>query len=514
MGKIKVSIWQIVGLFLILCVMLSPTMSRAETPRYGGDLKILTVMMPKLGAPWEGSFLWGRTGRAVYETLVNSDEQEDIHPWLAESWDIADDGKSITFHLRKGIKFHDGTPFNAEAVKFNLDSWKPGSEGSMAMVHVKSVEVVDEYSVKLNLDQWDSLLLLHFAVGDVVMCSPTAANKPTTPENMAKDHMVGTGPFKIVDYKRDAFVKFVKNPDYWQKGRPYVDTVEFRAIRDVTVRIMAFESGDGQFVEPLQPIEAKTLEQQGYIIDEGTMGFLMLVIPDGANPDSPFAKKKVREAVEYAIDKEGLYTGLFQNRWPPAYQQALANDPYFSPDVKPRKYNPEKARALLAEAGYPNGFKTTLHGDTRGNRNLQTAIQTYLKEVGIDAELDIADPGRYTKMANTGWDGLLLPGFPNPSSSVYLINRFGNKPFWPSMYSPPGWWDKWPAVVAQRDNKKRIAQVRELIKTMTDEAMIITLYETHPASATPSGKGRVHDIDWCGKKSVNYWNPTGVWIEQ
>lgn len=514
MRKIKGFSWQIIGLSLILCVMLSPAVTSAQTPQYGGDLKILTVMMPKLGAPWEGSFLWGRTGRAVYEPLVMADEQEGIHPGLAESWDVADDGKSITFHLRKGIKFHDGTPFNAEAVKFNLEAWKPGTAGSRDLAHVTSVEVVDEYTVKLNLDRWDSLLLLNLAVGDVVMVSPTAAKKPTTPDNMALDHAVGTGPFKIVDFKRNASVKFIKNPDYWQKGRPYLDSVEFRAISDATVRIMAFESGDGQFVEPLQPMEANTLEQKGYVIDEGTMGFVMLIIPDGSNPDSPFAKKKVREAVEYAIDKEGLYMGLFQKRWPPAYQQALRNDPYFNPDVKPRRYDPEKAKALLAEAGYPNGFKTVFHVDTRGNRDFQTAVQTYLAEVGIDAELDVADPGRYTQMSNNGWDGLLMPGFPNPSSSVYLLTRFGNEAYWPSMYSPPGWWDKWNAVVAQRDEKKRIAQVSELIKIMADEAMVISVYETHPTWATYSGKGQVHDIDWCGNKNTWYWNPTGVWISR
>ena len=514
MGKLKESLWQIVGISLILCLLLSPAITSAQTPQYGGDLKMLTVMMPKLGAPWEGSFLWGRAGRAVYETLVSSDVNEGIHPWLAESWDIAGDGKSITFHLRKGIKFHDGTPFNAEAVKYNLDSWTPGTEASRAMVHVTSVEVVGEYEVKLNLDQWDSLLLLHFSVGDVVMASPQATKKPTTPEDMAMVHMVGTGPFKIVDYKRNSFAKFIKNEDYWQKGKPYLDSVEFRAIGDATVRNMAFEAGDGQFVEPLQPMEAKTLEDKGYLIEESSLGFIMMILPDGANPDSPFAKKKVREAVEYAIDKEGLYMGLFQKRWPPAYQQALRNDPYFNPDVKPRMYDPEKAKALLAEAGYPNGFKTVFHVDTRGNRDFQTAVQTYLAEVGIDAELDVADPGRYTKMSNTGWDGLLMPGFPNPSNSVYLLNRFGNKPYWPSMYSPAGWWDKWEAMVAQRDENLRIKQVSQLIKTMADEAMVIPVYETHPTWATNSKKNRVYQIDWCGEKSTNYWDPVGVWISK
>ena len=244
------------------------------------------------------------------------------------------------------------------------------------------------------------------------------------------------------------------------------------------------------------------------------MGFIMVLIPDGSNAKSPFADQRVREAVEYAMDKEGLYQGLFKGRWPPAYQQALRNDPYFSSGVKERKYDPAKAKQLLAEAGYPTGFKMVFHGDTRGDNDQMVSFQTFMKEVGIDSTLDIADPGRYNTMANQGWEGLLKPGFPNPSSSVSLLSRFGTRPYFPSMYSSPGWFEKWDAMRAEKDNKVRIDMVRQLIKQMVDECKIIPMYETHPQWATISGKGQVVDLDWCGKKNTNYWNPTEAWLKK
>jgi ABC-type transport system substrate-binding protein len=343
------------------------------------------------------------------------------------------------------------------------------------------------------------------------MCSPTAAKKATTPEKRVFDHMVGTGPFKISEYKQDVYAKYVKWDGYWQNGAPYLDVVEFRAIADTTTRIMAFKAGDGQFIEPLQPVERNQLEKDGFPTTEGTMGFISFICMDGNNPKSPFADIRVRQAVEYAIDKEGLYKGLFQNRWPPAYQQALRNDPYFNPDVKPRVYSVAKAKQLLAEAGYPKGFKTTLHSETRGSKEQQEAIRSLLFEAGIDCTMDIADPARFTVMINTGWEGLMMPGFPNPSSTKWLAQRFGSSAYYVNKYAPPGYYEKWATVASQQDQNIRVDQVKNLLQTMVDEVITIPIYETHPQSAS---NGKLIGLDWCGKKNTNYWNPTGAYLKK
>jgi peptide/nickel transport system substrate-binding protein len=106
--------------------------------------------VPTLGAPWETSAGWEKIGYTSLENLITQDDKQFLKPWLAESWDIAADGTSVTFHLRKGVKFQDGTDFNAEAVKFNLTSWKPGSSGAVALASVTSFDVIDQYTLKLR----------------------------------------------------------------------------------------------------------------------------------------------------------------------------------------------------------------------------------------------------------------------------------------------------------------------------------------------------------------------------
>ena len=490
-----------------------PAPSPGVLQQYGGTLTISYAKgVPTLGTPWESGPQWQTIGLAAMENLITNDDNERLQPGLADSWRITPDGKSITFYLRKGIKFQDGASFNAEAVKFNLESWPKGSSGSVALRWVTSIDVVDEYTVRLNLKQFDTILMLQLAQSDVgMMCSPTAIKKTTTPERQPYDHMVGTGPFKLVDWKRDSYVKLEKWNDYWQKGKPYLDAIVFRNVADATVRIMAFQAGDAQFITPLEPVDSNKLKSLGYQTGTGTLGFVMCIIPDGGNKNSPFANAKVRQAVEYAIDKQSLYKGLFAGHWPPANQQALTEDAYYAPGVPPRLYDPNKAKRLLAEAGYDKGFKTTLHVDTRGSRDFQTAIQTYLKEVGIDAELDIADVGRYTTMSTQGWQGLLLPGFPNVSNIVNLVSRFGSSSYFPSMYKPDGWYDKWDAVVTQTDDNIRIDQLQKLIKTMADEAMTIPIYETHPEWAS---NGKVKELDWITMKNTYYFNAPGVWLSK
>jgi ABC-type transport system substrate-binding protein len=468
--------------------------------------------VPTLGAPWEAAAGWEKIGYTALENLITQDDKQFLKPWLAESWDVAPDGKSVTFHLRKDVKFQDGTDFNADAVKYNLTSWKPGTSGAVALTSVTSIDVVDPFTVKLNLTGFNVSLLYNIAFGNVgMMVSPTAAKKATTADRQAVDHMVGTGPFKLVEWSRDDHVKFVKWDGYWQKGKPYLDTVVFLNIADPVTKLLAFQSGVGQFAEPLQPKDIADLKSRGYTVGTGTLGFLTLVIPDGANADSPFAKEKVREAAEYAIDKNAIYMGLYKGAWPPAYEQALTDDPYYAPGLTARKYDVAKAKQLLTDSGYPNGFQTTLHVDQRGDKDGQLAIQAYLKAAGINADLDIADVGRYTTMATGGWKGLLMPGFPNPSNLLTLFSRLGTSSYFPSMYRPAGFQAAWDAASVQTDDAKRMSQIQDLIKTMTEQTITIPWYETHPIWVN---NGKVNNMSWVTRANQNYWNAADTWLSK
>jgi peptide/nickel transport system substrate-binding protein len=485
------------------------------TPRYGGTLIIVCdESIDALGYPAEAQkmgWLYYKHAIPVMETLLTADRNENLMPGLAESWDVSADGKTITLNLRKNVKFHDGTDFNAEAVKYNLEAW----DVTIApyLTNIVSIDLPDNYTVKITLNQFDAHLLMRFATGSVGMiASPTAMKKPATPENMAEEHMVGTGPFKFVDWKRQDYVKYEKNPDYWQPDKPYLDAIEFRFVADYMTRLLSFQAGEAHYTGALYPVEARNLEAEGYRIEPSELTFVWHFYPDGMNPDSPFHDVKVREAVEYAIDKDTIAKGIGEGYMAAAYQFAQPKAPYYGSGLIERVYNPDKARELLAEAGYPSGFRTKIITDVRVKMDLVTAVQTYLKEVGIDCELEVADVPRMMSLTRSGWENAILwQGYPMGSTQMGLPQTFGSKGTMVSMYRPEGWQDEWDAMVAEIDADKRMAMLTEKNKEIVEMLPAIPLIYDHRLYAAHQ---IVQDIGWSASQNALWWDPTNAWLNE
>jgi len=463
-----------------------------------------------VGTPSEGPGGAPHRGvEAAYDFLVRYDENFTIQPRLAESWDVAPDGKTITFHLRKGVKFSDGTPFNAAAVKANLDIYAPNNVRPPSLTKVQSIDVVDDYTVRLNLKAYDSTIFLDLGDGPGMMCSPTALAKQTTPENMAKDHLVGTGPFKLVEFVRSQYVKYVKNTDYWQPGKPYLDAWEVYFIPDPVTSLMSFKKGDALVIHGLSPTEANDLKKSGYEILPTQVKLVNVLLPDGLNKDSPWADKRVREAAEYAIDKNALAKSIGEGYYEAAYEFAPASAAHFVTGMTFRTFDPAKAKQLLADAGYPTGFKTKIYAGTTYNKDILVGIQTYLKEVGIDAELDLADPARMTDMQNNGWkNGLFVPGVPIISNLRSLSFRLAGG-YHVSMGRTPDWQTRVDATVATPDPAKNMELFKGLIKTMVDEAMNIPLWTQPDLSAIDKS---VHDLKWTQGGHPRFYEAQDAWI--
>ena len=492
----------------------SPTQSATGGQQYGGTLTILyTSVVPALGTPWEADNTnFYRSAIPALETLLTNDNAERIQPRLAESWKIAPDAKSITFNLRKGVKFQDGTDFNAEAVKFNLTSWPAGSSGKTMLRYVTSVDVVDPYTVRLNLTQYDALLMLRLSQSTVgMMVSPTAAKKATTTATQVLDHMVGTGPFKVTEWVRDDHLKYVKWDGYWQKGKPYLDAIIIQNFADSTTRDIAFKAGGGQYAGPITGTVPNDMKKSGFQVDKSSLVQVGCLMPSGGNPNSPFANKLVREAVCYALDTKAIAEGVGFGWWWADYQFASDDSPNYNPDLKPRLHNLNKAKQLLAEAGYAKGFKTKLIGETRGSNDLLVAIQTYLKEAGIDATLDKQDTVKFTSTYKGGWDGLLISGFPTPINVTGLVSRFGTASDYVSVSRPPGFMDKWDAVCLQTDDGIRASQIQQLVTMIYDDIIAIPVYHS---SSMKASNGKVHDISWVDRGNPSYWDPANVWLSK
>lgn len=488
-------------------------------PQFSGILKIITNEGPHvLGAPCldEAGMAWEFAGECVFEPLVRLDKKGSPTPFLATGWEEDPEGKFITMHLREGVKFHDGTDFNAEAVKWNIDTrleYVPWD-----LPHVESIDVIDEYTVRFNTSHYSNTFWATVAYVVGMIASPEAAAKEVPEEEVPYAHMVGTGAFKFVDWERDAFMKFERFDDYWQEGKPYLEGIEFTIIADPVTRSIAFMAGEAPIVLNLQPKAGHDLKEAGYET-KGIAGWLTIMLPDGVNPDSPFGDKRVRAAVEYAIDRQAI-ADAFGYGYVEALNQAC--DPAtlgYIPDFEGRPYNPNKAKQLLAEADYPDGFETRIIASGMDDLNVLVAIQNYLSEVGIDATLDIQEMGLLEESQFvTGWyNGLFAGWVGGEANHAFSIGReFSPVPgekhmeMNVSVFVPDGWEELlWQATIA-KDIETQEALTQELVRMLHDEAMIIPLW---PNIFVYASDGSVQDTGLYETTWIS-WTPENAWISQ
>jgi ABC-type transport system substrate-binding protein len=236
----------------------------------------------------------------VAEPLTLFDEKQELVPWLVTSWVLDPDAKTMTFKVRQGVKFHDGTDFNAEAVKWNWEqaiSWGRITGGS----DLKSIDVVDPYTVRLTFNKFSAMYIFSFT-HTCPQFSPTAVQK--NGKEWARTHAVGTGPFKQADFKPDSYLKLDRFDGYWGT-RSYLDGITFTVVSDATVAGLMFRKKDADMWDPANLMEAMYLREEGYQVIQ-RRALVTFLAGDSANPKSIFANKKVREALEYALDRDAI----------------------------------------------------------------------------------------------------------------------------------------------------------------------------------------------------------------
>ena len=351
----------------------------------------------------------------IYDGLVrNTPGTLEIEPALATDWTISDDGLEYTFNLREGVTFHDGTPFNAEAVKFNFDrmldeSHPFASTGPFPLAFffssVESVDVVDDLTVKFTLNEPFAPFMSNLASPTGLIVSPAAV------EQYGADygrHPVGTGPFKFEEWQSNTSVVASRNDAYWD-GAPSLEAVIFRPITDANTRVAEMLSGGIDVLLETPPDNvAQFRDDSNYQVVEAVgphVWYVMLNAKDG-----PFADVRVRQAVNYAVNKESLVNDVLQGTAdvsagpiPPAFNWA------YNDDVQPYPYYPEKAKELLAEAG-AEGAKLTFLVTEGGSGMLDpvpmgTAIQADLAAVGLDVEIQTYEWNTFLSEVNPGLEG-------------------------------------------------------------------------------------------------------------
>ena len=499
---------------VVVCVMLLVTngVVLAQTPEYGGILRIIDMAegANPIGVPWENFTIDTKLMTPVIETLYDEDFVGKIHPHLATSYKVDLKGKTITFSLTKGVKFHDGTDFNAEAVRW---CWQQAIDAKVASGW-ESVEAVDPQTVRVHFKSFQNDFLNRAGTRAFGIISPTAFKKNGI--DWARWNPIGTGPFKFVKFQRGAVLQYRKNENYWMKGRPYLDGIDFLFIRDPLTQQAAMRSKDpDQKVSVLAVTSAEQafmMKNQGFKIVSTPIGPISL-IPDSANADSPLSKRKVREAISYAIDREGIVKARGFGIWKPAYQIQPDNMATYIPNLQGTLYNPQKARQLLAEAGYPNGFKTRIVVmPAMVDRDAMVAVQRNLSDVGIQAEMEFPDNGGYTSYRFGGWKNALLahhtravPNF-NLTFEMYFHPDF--KQF-PSLKRTEGLVEAIEASYRTPETSKEKGQT--LTKLMFQDTMVIPVYYVYELYALTSD---VHDTGYGDWGASTVFIPEDAWLSK
>jgi len=483
-------------------------------PRYGGRLKLIGGSnVANMGNPDEIS----NPGDATYaypavEGLLKMDAKGNLLPNLAEKWEISPDGKYVTFYLRRGVKFHDGSPFNAESAKYNMDV-RINTKAWANFKAFSRAEVIDEYTMRVYFgDRFDWTAIKSLAYFFSGMEFSMKALKEQTPEWL-RSHPIGTGPFKFREYKRDQIISYDRNDDYWG-GKPYLDGVDFIIIPDTTTQLLAFKSGE-VYVLGVQAKDAAGLKKEGYQLFEGyDVCFNIGMMPDSNNAGSPFSKIEVRRAVEYASDKQSIVDAITYGYGRVSNQVFIESEACYNPNVVGYPYNPAKAKELLTAAGYPNGFKFKCMMVDVMPLDFPTMLQDQLKKLGIIMEFNRVSLPQFSFQVGPGggWEGWAVGGtYTGPAGDPAGALRNGpinENTTWISTWEPPELIDLARKAASELDPNKRTQMYKEISKKMTDDyAMVQWLYYV-PFITAVSPKLKGHTIGQGGTFAY-----THAWLE-
>lgn len=363
----------------------------------------------------------------IFDTLVTfANDSTEIVPCLATSWETSEDGLTWTFHLRKDVKFHDGTPFNADAVVFSFerqrDKEHPAHQGKFAYWNsmfslVEYTKKIDDMTIEMKLKTPYAPFLSNMGVSNVRIVSPTAMMKDGV--EYSRSHPVGTGAFKFVEWKKGDRIVLEANDDYWG-GRPFLDRLIFRVFPDDTARVMALLAGEVHGIADVTPDNINMLKQEKrddlkVIANVGmNVGYISM------NMDKkPFDNLKVRQAIAHSVNKEQIVKDIFKGMADPAKNILPPTLWGYNDDVKDYEFDLDKAKQLLVEAGYPDGFETEMwympvsRPYLPESKLVAQVIQRDLSKIGVKVNLLTFDWATYlSKMSDLehticmrGWMG-------------------------------------------------------------------------------------------------------------
>ncbi|MFD1736979.1 glutathione ABC transporter substrate-binding protein [Bacillus salitolerans] len=471
----------------------------------GGELIIAvlsdaTQLDPHKGTDVPSANVYGK----IFDNLVVQDENMDIQPALATEWTKLDD-LTWEFKLREGVTFHDGEPFNAEAVKKSIERVldpELASPRASLFKMISEIKVVDEFTIQFVTEYPFAPLLANFAhySGGIISPKAIAENGDDLNQNPA-----GTGPFKFDSWTPGAEIRLVTNKDYWG-DIPKVDSVVFKVVPEDATRIAMVETGEAHIAEPVPVTEIERIEASSTmkLYRNPALGIDYI----GFNlQKEPFDDVRVRQAINLAIDTDMILQGVYNNVGTPATAPMGPGVWGHNPDLEGWGYDIEEAKKLLKEAGFENGFKTTIWtNDNKARMDVAEVVQSQLKGIGVEVEIKVVEWGAYLEATSNGEHDMFILGWSNMTGDADYNQYFlfhteaqgevGNRSF----YSNPRVDELIDLGRQESDPEKRLAYYKEAQEIEMEEAPMVFLRNDE-------------DVVALGKNVEGYWmHPAGSYM--
>ncbi len=494
-------------LFALALAVMAPTASHAAP---SGKLVIAVPSEPGTLDPHKANNRYNHSYNAnMFESLYIRNDKAELVPGLAESVAVSKDGLTYTFKIRKNVKFHDGSPFTAEDVKFSFErALNPATKNPM-LAYIKSIDKVDVTApdtVVIKLKEMDAIFLKKLAFAGWIV--PAAYIKSVGEDGFAKKP-VGTGPYKFKSRAISEQIELEANEQHWATV-PKIKTLVFRTVPEEAVRLAMLQTGEADMVSEMPPPLVDRIGAikgvKSYSHPSGAVYWIVFNVKDGAK-DSPLLDPRVRRALNYAVDRQAIIAGVLKGQ---AVEVSASLVPSFvaqDKTLKPYGYNPALARKMLADAGYPNGFKIDMYssvGRYTLDKEISLAIANNLKAVGVDVNLNLWEsskwvgdlskhyyPMSYQEFGNTVFDpeGLMIFGVHSKAFWSFYKNAEVDKLIDDSMHIT--------------DQKERDRTFQKIDRALYEDASHLFLWE---------GKvlfGMKDKVNWKpapGDTWYKYWN--------
>jgi peptide/nickel transport system substrate-binding protein len=460
--------------------------------------------------------------RQVFDLLLDLDTSGRIVPRLAESWRLIDD-VTWEFKLREGVRFHDGTPFEAEDIAFTFARIPtiPNSPGPFtpSVRRIKTIEVIDPRTVRFVTDVPHPFL--DFDVAGIMMLSRKVHEGMTLADFNSGRAMIGTGAYRFVSYTIGERLELVRNDAHWG-GRPDWDRVVTRVIPNASARVAALLSGEVDLIDfvPVQDVRRLSNDPRLAVYGIESNGTVYL-FPDAVRDQAPFVTDRqgrpldrnpmkdarVRQAMSMAINRDGIVERLLEGQGGPASQFAAPSLPGRAPELPPLPYDLDRARALLAEAGFPDGFRMTVHGPNgwfANDGDVMQAIAQGFTRIGIETRVELLPPANLFTRATNREFAMFMTTF----TTAYAANMLrqvvmtrdpeaGTGPFNRQRYSNP----ELDALVRQAlstmDEERRNAIVADAMRLATREMAVIPVFYLK--------------LNWAARRDRLVYDPSPSW---